>query len=363
MSEIIKRETLFATAILLLFAGVVWLFYRIMAPSFVALAWGAILVVTVQPLNARLRAKVRRPWLSALMMTVFVALVIIVPLVLMSFSLVGEVTGLYTRLQAAITTQGATSTSLRSIPLVQSLTRHLEGVAGLSQFDIDQAALGAVGRISAFIVSHTTSLLANIGRAILQFLLILLTMYYLFKDGDALIALIKESIPLPAARAEKILAHITDVVRATIYGGLAVSALQGLLGGLMFWIMGIPSPVFWGVVMAVFTLIPLLGAFVIYIPAAVVLALKGSIIKAIILAAWGLGIVSQIDNVLKPLLLSGRTRLHPVLLFFSIMGGLQVFGFLGMVLGPVVASVFVAVFDLYRDAIRSPAQVETAAEP
>jgi predicted PurR-regulated permease PerM len=363
VTDIIKRETLFATAILLLFAGVVWLFYRIMAPSFVALAWGAILVVTVQPLNAHLRAKVRRPWLSALMMTVFVALVIIVPLALLSLALVGEVSGLYTRLESAVSTQGATWADLRSQPLVQSLTRHLEGVVDLSQLDINKAALDALGKISTFVVSHTTSVLANIGRTILQFLLVLLTMYYLFKDGDALIALVRGSIPLPAKHTEQILAHITDVVRATIYGGLAVSALQGLLGGLMFWIMGIPSPVFWGVVMAIFTLIPLLGAFVIYIPAAVVLALKGSIIKAIILAAWGLGIVSQIDNVLKPLLLSGRTRLHPVLLFFSIMGGLQVFGFLGMVLGPVVASVFVAVFDLYRDAIRSPAQVDTAAEP
>jgi predicted PurR-regulated permease PerM len=312
----------------------------------------------VQPLSTKLRARFRRPGVPAFLMTLFVAIVIIVPLVLLSFALVGEVAGLYARVEAAVSAQGAGWTDLRSHPLVQSLTRHLEGVADLSQLDIDKAALDVLGKISTFVVSHTTSVLANIGRTILQFLLVLLTIYYLFKDGDALIALVRGSIPLPAKHTEQILAHITDVVRATIYGGLAISALQGVLGGLMFWIMGIPSPVFWGVVMAILTLIPLLGAFLIYLPAAAILMLKGSIIKAIILAVWGLGVVSQIDNVLKPLLLSGHTRLHPVLLFFSIMGGLQVFGLVGMVLGPVVAAVFVAVFDLYRDAIRGPVDAQ-----
>src|SRR3972149_1883609 len=180
MSEIIKRETIFAVAALLLFAGVVWLFYRIMAP--------------------------------------FVAVVIIVPLVLLSFALVGEVAGLYARVESAVTAQGAGWTDLRQHPLVQSLTRHLEGVVDLSQLDVNKAALGALGKVSTFVVSHTTSLLANIGRENLRFLLVLLTMYYLFKDGDGLLAMIRESIPLPPVRSGQILAHITDVVRATIYG-------------------------------------------------------------------------------------------------------------------------------------------------
>ncbi|MBI5867374.1 MAG: AI-2E family transporter [candidate division Zixibacteria bacterium] len=362
MADLIKRETVFAAAVLALVAGVFWLFFRIMAPFFAPIAWGVILVITVQPLNGWMRSRVKSAGLSAFLMTLLVALVIIVPLVFLSFALVGEVSGLYARVEGIVAAQGSDWMDLNSKPWVQALTRHLQGLVDLSKLDLNKAALDALGRkVSTAVVSQTTSLLANIGRTILQFLLVLMTMYYLFKDGGALTGVLSESIPLPRARSGKILEHITDVVRATIYGGLAVSALQGLLGGIMFGIMGIPSPVFWGVVMTVLTLVPLLGAFVVYLPAAAILILQGSVIKGIILAAWGLGVVSQIDNLLKPLLLSGHTRLHPMLLFFSIMGGLQVFGFLGMVLGPVVASVFVAVFDLYRDAIRQPEEV-TAAE-
>ena len=353
MTDLIKRETTFAVAAFLLFLAVVWLFYRMMAPFLVSIAWGAILVVTVQPLHVRLCKRFKSRGIPALLMTLFVAIVIMVPMALLGFSLVGEVTDLYARVQNAVSTHGADWPDLRRLPLVQSLTSHLEGIVDLSGLDINKAVLDVLGRVSSFIVSNTTGVLANIGRTIVQFLLVLLTMYYLFKDGDGLVALMQESIPLPRARSGQIFAHITNVIRATIYAGLSVAALQGLLGGVMFWIMGVPSPVFWGAVMAVLTLIPLLGAYMVYLPAAAFLVIEGATVKGIILAAWGVGIVSQIDNFLTPMLLSGRTKLHPMLLFFSLMGGLLLFGFLGLILGPVVASVFVAVFDLYRDAIRS----------
>lgn len=354
MPDIIKRETLFATALLLLVAGVFWMFYRIMAPFFVPLAWGAILVVSVQPLYVRMRTRLGSPGGSALLMSFLVALVIVVPLVFLTIALVGEVISLYQGVQTAVATHGSEWMNLGIQPLVHGLTQRLEGIIDLSQLNIQTAILGVLGKISSFVVAHATSVIANVGGAILQFFLIMMTMYYLFKDSDALVALIKDSIPLPPSRSEAILAHITDVVRATIYGGLAVSALQGFLGGMMFWILGIPSPVFWGAVMGILTLVPLLGAFVVYLPAGIILAMQGTYIKAIILIVFGLGVVSQIDNVLKPLLLSGRTRLHPLILFFAITGGLQVFGFLGVVLGPVVAAVFVAVFDLYRGVLKTP---------
>lgn len=356
MGDIVKRETTFVVAAFLLFAGVVWIFYRMMAPFVVSIAWAAILVVGVQPLHRRLCRKFKHRGIPAFLMTFFVAAVIIAPMILLGFSLVGEVTDLYARVQKAVSTEGAGWPDLRQQPLVQYMTRHLEGVIDLSGLDVNKTVLDALKSVTAFVVANATGLLTNIGRTIVQFLLILLTMYYLFKDGDGLVGMMQDSIPLPRARSEQIFAHITNVVRATIYAGLAVSALQGVLGGFMFWIMGVPSPLFWGAVMALLTLIPLLGAYMIYLPAAALLIYQGSVVKGIILAGLGVGIVSQIDNFLTPMLLSGRTRLHPILLFFSLMGGLLLFGFLGLVLGPVVASIFVAVFDLYRDAIRQPAE-------
>ncbi len=354
MRDIIKRETLFATALLLLVAGVFWLFYRIMAPFFVPLAWGAILVVSVQPLYVRMRTRLGSPGGSALLMAFLVTLVIVVPLVFLTISLVGEVISLYQGVQTEVATRGPEWLNLGIQPLVQGLTQRFEGIIDLSQLNIQSAVLGVLSKISSFVVAHATGVITNMGIAVLQFFLTMMTMYYLFKDGDALLVLIKDSIPLPPSRSEAILAHITNVVRAAIYGGLAVSALQGILGGMMFWILGIPSPVFWGAVMGILTLIPLLGAFVVYLPAGIILAAQGAYIKAIILIVFGLGVVSQIDNFLVPLVLSGRTRLHPLILFFAITGGILVFGFLGIVLGPVVAAVFVAVFDLYRGVLKTP---------
>jgi len=360
MTELIKRETLFAVALLLLIAAVFFLFYRVMAPFFVPLAWGAILVVTLQPLYARLRAKFRNAGLPAFIMTLLVSVVIIGPLIYLVTALVGEAAGLYDKMQSGLADQSFNWIELNNHPLVQGLLQRLDGIIDTSNWNIQTAVAAAIKKVSGFIVSNTAAFLTNIGRGIFQFVLILLTMYYLFKDGDKLIEQVRESIPLSAERVGVMLTQVTGVVRATIYGGLAVAALQGALGGLMFWILGIPSPIFWGAVMAFLSLIPVLGAFVVYIPAAVILALSGSYIKAVVLLGFGLGVVSQIDNFLKPLLISGQTQMHPLLLFFSILGGLQVFGFLGLVLGPVVAAVFVGVFELYRGALREQPIVTTA---
>jgi predicted PurR-regulated permease PerM len=363
MPELIKRETLLVVALLLLFAAVFALFYSIISPFFVPIAWAAVLVVTVQPLYYRLRPKFKRRGVSALIMTILVSVVIIAPLTYLIAALVGEAANLYAKVQEGLTQHSLEWIDIRNHPLVQGLLQRLEGVVDTSQWDLKSAVTNALKDISGFVVTNTAAFLTNMGRAVFHFVLVLLTMYYLFKDGDKLIEQVKESIPLFKDQSGQMLAKVTDVVRATIYGGLVVAAIQGALGGIMFWILGIPSPVFWGTMMGFLSLIPVLGAFMVYIPAAIILALSGAYIKAIILVVFGTAVVSQIDNFLKPMLISGRTQLHPLLLFFSILGGLQVFGFLGLILGPVVAAIFVAIFELYRETLREPKTVPVGADP
>lgn len=364
MAELIKRETLFGAALLALILGVFFLFYRIMVPFMVPIAWGAILVISVYPLHCRLRAKIRRRGIPAFLSAAALTLVILGPVAYLVAALVGEAASLYTHLQDKLGGDSSAWLDLRDHPLVSAVTERLKGIVDLSQLNLKEAALGALGTVSEFLLAQSKSILANIAQATFQFVLMLLTMYYLFKDGDALMERIKSSIPLPDRRATEMLAHVRDVVRATIYGGLVVALIQGLLGGVMFWILGIRSPVFWGAVMGFLSLIPFLGAFLVFIPAAIILTLAGAWVKAIILLAFGIIVVSQIDNVLRPILISGRTELHPLLLLFSIAGGLSVFGLLGLVLGPVIAAVFVAMFDLYRMALHEePApSAEAAAE-
>ena len=176
----------------------------------------------------------------------------------------------------------------------------------------------------------------------------LVSMYYIFKDGELFKDRLKEAIPLSNKHSEDIMAHVTEVLKAAIFGSLVVAAIQGAIGGMLFLVLGLPSPILWGAVMMFFALIPLLGAFVVYIPAAFVLIADGSYIKAVILLVAGVGIVSQIDNLLRPLLMAGRTKIHPFLLFFAILGGISTFGFVGLVAGPVIAALFVVILNVYR---------------
>ena len=160
---------------------------------------------------------------------------------------------------------------------------------------------------------------------------------------------------------DRVCRRVGDTIYATIYGTLAVSAVQGLLGGLMFWWLGLPAPLLWGVVMALLAVLPVLGAFVIWIPAALFLALEGSWGKALILTAWGGVVVGTIDNLLRPILVGKRLKLHTVLAFVSVVGGLILFGPAGLILGPVVLTVAAVLLGIWRSrtAVDEAARVET----
>jgi predicted PurR-regulated permease PerM len=184
------------------------------------------------------------------------------------------------------------------------------------------------------------------------------TLYYFFKDGERLIRRAKRIVPLDPERVNETFHQLRDVVQATMYGSGIVALFQGLLGGVLFAVFGVPSPVFWGALMAFLSIIPFLGAFIVYVPAGLILILGGSYVKGILMIGIGTIIVSQIDNLLRPYLISGRTQMHPLMLFFSIMGGIALFGILGMVVGPMIAAGFdtlVKILD-YRlnPAVKSP---------
>lgn len=355
MSEVtIKREHVFLAALLAFIVGVFVLFYKLIVPFFAPIAWAVVFVVTCSPAHRWLAARVRPRGLAALISTTAVAVLILGPSIWLVVTLVGEARNLYEWIQSGDWTSEAIAELAHRIdPVIQTLGEKLGGFVDLSKWDFQSVALNFIGKLSKWIVDNTTATLANVGKVALQFLMMLLTMYYLFKDGAPLFENVRASIPLPRERAGQMLSHVTDVVRATIYGGLVVAAIQGTLGGLLFLVLGLPSPVLWGAVMAFFALIPLLGAFVVYVPAAIILFAGGSYVKAVVLLAVGAAVVSQIDNFLRPMLISGRTQMHPLLLFFSIAGGVSVFGLLGLVLGPVVAALFVGLFEVYRMTIHA----------
>jgi predicted PurR-regulated permease PerM len=189
--------------------------------------------------------------------------------------------------------------------------------------------------------------------AIIQTFFVIFTMYYFFRDGENISRTVRDTLPLERAQADSIMTRTREVIDASVYGVITIAAIQGTLGGLAFWILGMRSAIIWAVVMTFLSMVPMLGAFIVWVPAAIYLALSGHYVKALMLAAWGTLVIGMIDNFLRPKLVGSRTRLHELLIFFSVLGGLNVFGVLGVVLGPVVMALTLSLIDVYRTAGRS----------
>ena len=220
------------------------------------------------------------------------------------------------------------------------------------------------GTVKTVATWMTTTGASFVKGSVVEVIGLLLTFYLLFfflRDRRVALQLLRSLSPLSVAETDRLCGRVGDTIYATIYGTLAVSAVQGLLGGLMFWWLGLPAPLLWGVVMALLAVVPVLGAFVIWIPAALFLALEGSWGKALILTLWGMIIVGTIDNLLRPILVGKRLKLHTLLAFVSVVGGLILFGPAGLILGPVVLTITTELLEIWRN--RTAPKVVAQAAP
>jgi predicted PurR-regulated permease PerM len=194
--------------------------------------------------------------------------------------------------------------------------------------------------------------------AIVQLLIMLLVLFYFFRDSRPALAALRGLVPLSRGEIDQVFHRVVDMVHAIVYGTLLVALVQGALGGLMFWWLGLPSPVLWGIVMALAAVVPWPGTFVVWVPAAVFLGLEGSWVKAAILTGWGLVVVGLIDNLLYPVLVGNRIRLHTLPVFFAIVGGLLMFGGSGIILGPLILAITCALLDIWRRRAADPETLE-----
>jgi predicted PurR-regulated permease PerM len=249
------------------------------------------------------------------------------------------------------------------LPWIDAVKQKLNQYYDLSKVNLDELIKDSIDRVAGIIFNQTSWLIANATKTIFYFILMVFTMYYFFKDGEAIIGKIKKLMPISPEQVELTFCHLRDVIQATMYGGVVVALIQGLLGGILFAVVGIPSAVFWGAIMAFLSLIPFLGAFIVYVPAGIILLLGGSYIKGIVVIAVGTLVISQSDNVIRPYLISGRTSMHPLMLFFAIMGGIYLFGLLGIVVGPLIAAVFVTLLRIFEFKLHPQEELEAEHEP
>lgn len=322
-----------------------WLMVR---PFISVLAWSAVLVIVFYPVHQRLVRKTGRPALSALISCVLVILTILVPVVLVTIAVAREFAGAAQSLQSSVAVFLDPNSPLTGRPL-QWLNRFVD----VEQLRSQEQLLTWLKSVSGSLAGRTLGFLGGAVGIIVQMFFVVFTMYYLFRDGDRIFGVVRDALPLKRTEAEAILERTRDVVGASVYGVLSIAIIQGVLGGLAFWMLGLPSALIWCVVMIFMSMIPMLGAFVVWVPAAIYLFATGHYGKGIFLVLWGTLVIGMIDNFLRPMLVGSRTKLHELLIFFAVLGGLQVFGVLGIVLGPVVLAITLALIEVFRAADRA----------
>ena len=343
-----KREYILISLFFLIASVFFYLFYKLIIPFFAPISWAAVFVIIFFPLYERILTKVKSKGMTSMLMCLFIIILIIGPIAYLFAALVGEAISAVTKVNEMIKTGEMDKYLAFDLPWIETIKMKLSDYYDFSKVNLDQLVKESIENVSAVILNQTSWLIANTTRMFFYFALMIFTMYYFFKDGEQIVHKVKRLMPLTPNQISVTFSQLRDVIQATMYGGIVVALLQGLLGGIMFAVMGIPSAVFWGVIMAFLAIIPFVGAFIIYVPAGLILIIGGSYIKGILVIAIGSLVISQVDNVVRPYLISGKTSMHPLLLFFTILGGIYLFGLLGIVIGPLIAAVFITLLKIFE---------------
>lgn len=340
-------------ALLIATAIALYLCWLMLRPFVSVLAWASVLVILFYPVHRRLVAWTHRPATSALFSSLLVIFTILVPLTLITIAVVNELSNAVNAVHGNLSTLLDPQTS----PLGRAIT-WLGQYVNIDELRNSDFFMERVKGMSGAIASRALGFVGGIVGAIVQTFFVVFTMYYLFRDGEHFIRALPDTLPLKREQSERIFARTRDVISASVYGVLVIAVIQGTLGGLAFWMLGLPSAIVWAVAMTFLSMIPMAGSFLVWVPAAIYLALTGHWVKALILVAWGTLIIGTVDNFLRPKLVGERTKLHELFIFFAVLGGLRVFGVVGIVLGPVVLAITLALLDVFRQTERPQEEAE-----
>jgi predicted PurR-regulated permease PerM len=340
MSERVEQSTF-----LILLALVTTLFLVLLRPFFAPLLWACIIAVLFHPAQLWLtRRWGERPNLTALVTLLACVVLVVIPVLFLLASFLQQGLWVFEQIQSGQLQPGKFIDNIRSaFPAVQGL---------LERFDIDmdtvrENATTAALAASQFLARNALAVGQGTFGFVLKLMLMLYVAFFLLRDGRALVDKLVHAVPLGDERERMLLQKFAEVARATVKGNLVVAVVQGALGGLIFWILGLPAALLWAVVMTVLSLIPAVGAGLVWLPAAIYLYAVGEWISATVLIAYGVLIIGLADNVLRPLLVGRDTKLPDWMVLLSTLGGIAMVGINGFVIGPLIAVLFVAFWQIF----------------
>jgi len=342
-----KQFTLPQNSFLLLLTLVTIAFFWILLPYSGAVFWGVVFAIIFAPLQSRLlRATKGKPTVAALLSLLVIVLMVLLPLALITASLVDQVAGIYTMVSSGqIDFAGYFQIVMRALPdwAISILERNeLTNLASLQT---------KITEFAAQISQAAATYALNIGRNTLDFVvsmtIMLYLLFFLLRDGRILAARIQRAVPLSIEYKGRLFQNFTTVIRATVKGNVLVAIAQGALGGFIFWLLDVSGPLLWGVVMAFLSLLPAIGAALVWGPVAIYFLVTGNIWQGVVLAAYGVLVIGLVDNILRPILVGKDTKLPDYVILLSTLGGMALFGLNGFVIGPVIAALFIAAWDLF----------------
>lgn len=327
----------------------------ILLPFYGAVFWAVILAIIFAPIQRRLQLRFSpRRNLAALATLLICLLVAVIPVILITGALVQEGSTLYTQIESGeIDIDRIVNSAKELLPAAWQAQMQRFGMGDLEQIRERLASSALEG--SQFLATKAFSFGQGTFQFVLSFFLMLYLLFFLLRDGRELVARIRKALPLSDTQKRRLFSKFTRVVRATVKGNIVVAATQGALGGIIFAVLGIPSAVLCGVLMAFLSLLPAVGAGLIWTPVAVYFLLKGMIAQGVILILYGVLVIGLVDNILRPILVGKDTKMPDYVVLISTLGGLSLFGLNGFVIGPLIAALFISAWGLFTTPDGDPA--------
>lgn len=338
--------------------AVLGLFFWVISPFLNVLIYAALIVVLFHPLYCWVLKRVRgHEGVSAFITTFLVTLMVLVPLSLFAFFVVQQAVDAYNLLDQKLMETNFDDLELSGafgdLPIVGDWWVQFAERYGIDQvfegrIDVLQVIQDVGESVTTFIVSQGANIVKSLGTFVVSIFILLLTMFFFFRDGQSIAAFMKNMSPLPSKYENEIQRKLKDTTHAIVLGNFATAFIQGAVAAIGFAIAGVDNVIFWGTIMAFTSLIPYVGASLIWLPVALAFFLQGEMGWGIFLLIWGVAVVSMVDNIVRPIFIGNRTKMHPLATFLAVLGGIFVFGLKGIVFGPLILSLTVTIIHIYQ---------------
>ena len=321
---------------------IVFLAYRIVQPFLPQIGWAVVLTICLAPIQARLTRRFGATR-GAAILTLLVLIVLIVPMMLVAQMLVHEGSRLVDYIKVHLTDRGGPMGIFHFV--WQWIHARLPFLP--TEQEIIQQLSDSLGGLASQAASHAGHIVKGAFAFLFGLVITLAILFFMLRDAPGLAGGVRRILPFGRERNSRLMALIRDIVSTSVTSTLVIAVIQGILGGLAFLFLGVPGALLWGCMMTVCAVLPAVGAAIVWVPAAIWLVLAGSWVKGVVLALFGTLVLTNVDNVVRPLMLSGTARMSTLVLIVSLLGGVSAFGFIGIVLGPVVGAVFTALVETY----------------